>query len=368
MQRFRSASSTGKNWRSITAECLAQLGDVPNDANLGFVYATDPLAGDLGAVVAQLRRNTGIAHWVGTVGMGICADNREIYDQAALTIMLGAFPDDSFQVFPTFDPEVAAAVADPQNPARSHQLAVVHGDPRSHETPELVRRIAEHIPFLVGGLSSSQNEFPQIADELCTGGISGVVFSDQVSVASSLTQGCSPIGGKHQITSCHQNVIETIDDQPALDVFKEEIGEILARDLNRVAGYIFVGLPVAGSDTGDYVVRNLLGIDPNAQSLIIGEWVEPGQNILFCRRDGRSAQQDMIRSLRALKQRLQKPIKGGLYFSCLGRGRYLFGEDSEELRAIHSELGEFPLVGFFANGEIANNQLYGYTGVLTLFL
>jgi small ligand-binding sensory domain FIST len=89
---------------------------------------------------------------------------------------------------------------------------------------------------------------------------------------------------------------------------------------------------------------------------------------MFCRRDGDSAREDMLRMLRDLRKRARTPIKGGVYFSCLGRGRNQFGENSEELKLIRDELGEFPLVGFFANGEISHNRLYGYTGVLALFL
>ncbi|HED16228.1 MAG TPA: histidine kinase, partial [Gammaproteobacteria bacterium] len=103
--------------------------------------------------------------------------------------------------------------------------------------------------------------------------------------------------------------------------------------------------------------------------VVIGDWVEDGQKLLFCRRDGASARTDLREQLIKLKQRIgEQDIRGGLYYSCLGRGRYLFGEESQELKLIHEVLGEFPLCGFFANGEIANNQLYGYTGVLTLFL
>lgn len=73
--------------------------------------------------------------------------------------------------------------------------------------------------------------------------------------------------------------------------------------------------------------------------------------------------------LERLKQRIGgSSIRGGIYVSCLGRGRHQFGEDSEELRLIGDTLGDFPLVGFFANGELYNGRLYGYTGVLTLFL
>ena len=90
--------------------------------------------------------------------------------------------------------------------------------------------------------------------------------------------------------------------------------------------------------------------------------------MMFCRRDGDTAREDMIRMLTDLKKRAGGDIKGGVYYTCLGRGRYQFGEDSEELRLIREHLGDFPLVGFFANGEISHNRLYGYTGVLTLFV
>ena len=89
---------------------------------------------------------------------------------------------------------------------------------------------------------------------------------------------------------------------------------------------------------------------------------------MFCRRDGDSAREDMRRMLRDLSRRAGGNIRGGVYFTCLGRGRYQFGEHSEELQMIREELGDFPLTGFYANGEISHNRLYGYTGVLTLFL
>ena len=127
-------------------------------------------------------------------------------------------------------------------------------------------------------------------------------------------------------------------------------------------------LPIPSSDTGDYLVRNLVGIDPEQNLVAIGDFVEEGTSIMFCKRDGDTARDDMQRMLADLGQRATTPIKGGVYYTCLGRGRYQFGEDSEELKMIRDELGDFPLVGFFANGEISHHRLYGYTGVLTLFV
>jgi small ligand-binding sensory domain FIST len=89
---------------------------------------------------------------------------------------------------------------------------------------------------------------------------------------------------------------------------------------------------------------------------------------MFCRRDHDAAKQDLQRMLGDVKERAGGPAKAAVYYSCVARGPNLFGPDSEELKLVRDELGDIPLVGFFANGEISNNRLYGYTGVLALFL
>ena len=210
----------------------------------------------------------------------------------------------------------------------------------------------------------------QIADNATDGGLSGVMFSsDKVTVQAGLTQGCSPIGDTHQVTAADENMLIELDGRPALDVFKEDIGDVLAHDLQRVGGYIFAALPVTGTDTGDYLVRNLIGIDPESGVVAVGEYVSAGDRIMFCRRDHDSAVTDMQRMLVDIKKRTNNSLlRAGLYFSCCARGPNQFGDDSDELKMITEELGEFPLVGFFANGEISNNRLYGHTGVLTVFL
>jgi small ligand-binding sensory domain FIST len=182
-----------------------------------------------------------------------------------------------------------------------------------------------------------------------------------------LSQGCAPIGPVRTVSEAAGNMIMTIDGRPALEAFCEDIGEELARDLRRVGGRIFVAFPVAGSDTGDYVVRSLTAIDPAQGWLGVGALPEPGQPIMFCRRDQASARQDLERMLGDLRRRSNAPPKAGLYFSCLARGRNLFGTNSEELEQVRRALGDFPLAGFFANGEVSHDRLYGYTGVLVLF-
>src|SRR5205814_10055487 len=145
------------------------------------------------------------------------------------------------------------------------------------------------------------------------------------------------------------------------------IGPDLARDPRGLGGVIFAGLPVQGSDTGDYLVRNLLAIDPRQGWIVLGAEVAPGDPILFCRRDPDSARADLDRMLRQLAGRLQGPPKAGIYVSCIARGAALFGEPGVETAMIREQFGDIPLIGFFGNGEISRDRLYGHAGVLTLF-
>lgn len=360
-----------KHWNSAVAECLQQIGNVPAQANLGFLYVTDIFADLLQDILTRLRTETGVEHWVGTVGIGICAGEREYQQAPAIAVMIGAFPDDSFRMLSFYNRAADNLPASWEDwlSGSASQLAVLHGDPGNSNLPQLLVKLNDELPNaqLVGGLSSSHGRHPQIADQLLEGGLSGVVFNDKAPVATALTQGCSPIAPSHTITGCDGNVINTLDERPALDVFNEDIGEILARDLNRAAGYIFAGLPIAGSDTRDYLVRNVSGVDTQGRRIAIAEMLHPGQQIQFCRRDAETARQDMQTMLDSLKKRLSGTPRAGLYFTCLGRGEALFGEASGELKMIRETLGDFPLIGFQANGEISGQRLYGYTGVLTLF-
>ncbi|MDT8387265.1 MAG: FIST N-terminal domain-containing protein [Thiogranum sp.] len=360
-----------KHWNSAVADCLQQMGDVPAQANLGFLYVTDIFADLLQNILTRLRSETGVEHWVGTVGIGICAGDREYQQAPAIAVMIGAFPDDSFRMLSFYNRAADNLPASWEDwlTGSASQLAVLHGDPGNSNLPQLLVKLHNELPNarLVGGLTSSHGRHPQVADQLLEGGLSGVVFNDKAPVATALTQGCSPIAASHTITGCDGNVIETLDERPALDVFNEDIGEILARDLNRAAGYIFAGLPIAGSDTRDYLVRNVSGVDTQGRRIAIAEMLHPGQQIQFCRRDAETARQDMQSMLDSLKKRLPGTPRAGLYFTCLGRGEALFGEASGELKMIRESLGDFPLIGFQANGEISGQRLYGYTGVLTLF-
>ena len=372
MPQFAAASAAGRDWRDCLTQVMEQL-DAVEGANLGILYLSDLISGDAAAILRGLRDGTGVQDWVGTAGLGVCGGEGEYFDQPAMAVMVAALPREKFTLLPPTTDAGEMGAAGEWLAANSAMLALVHADPRTPEVADLIGDLAAASgSFLAGGLTSSRSEWPLFAGaNLQTGGgVSGVLFSADVEVATGLTQGCQPIGAAHTITKADGNVLIELDERPALDVFKEDLATLpQSSGIFHGSGDVHAALPVLGSDTGDYLVRNLMGIDTDRGMIGIGEMVEVGQSVMFVHRDRDTATADLSRMLADLKRRLGDGApKAGVYVSCLARGPNTFGPDSVEVRTIRRELGDFPLVGFFANGEISNNRLYGYTGVLTLFL
>jgi len=388
--RFHAAAAEGADWTAAVAACAGRLGDV-GGCTLGLLYVTEDLAPHAAGIVTMMRSLTGIHDWIGTVGLGVMAgegrdgEEEEFFDRPAVAAMALRLPPDSFRLFPAVSGDMtplrraAGAWLDRRRPT----LAIIHADPRTMNLPETIALLGDTTgAFVVGGMTSTRGDnFVQFAVPGSTAtmdkgpvsggaegiGVSGVLLGDGAEVATGLTQGCTPIGPVRTITEANENILISIDGRPALEVFKEDIGELLARDLQRVAGYIFAGLGVPGSDTGDYLVRNLVAIDPRKGWIAVAEHVENGQPVRFTRRDKPSAETDLRRMLAGLKRRLPAPPKGALYVSCIARGPNQFGA-GREIAIIREEMGDVPLAGFFASGEISHARLYGYTGVLTVFL
>ncbi len=377
MDAFRVVHAAGADGQSLADACIEALAGAGTQAGLGFLYATDHLSDELPDILERLRAGTGVRDWVGTVGIGVAANAgagggpAEHYDTPAIAVMVAPLPRDAYCLFdPLRDSghSLRGRHADWLE-RRQPAFGVVHADPRNPLTPGLVATLAEETgAYLVGGLTCSRAGFPQVAGRVVEGGVSGVLFSDAVAVLTGLSQGCAPIGPMHTATVVEGHIVKRLDDRPALEVFRAEIGPLLARDLRRVAGTIFVALPVRGADTGDYLVRNLVSIDLAEGSLGIAAEIAPGDRLMFTRRDRPAAEADLRRMLARLAGRTDRPVKGALYHCCVARGPNLFGAEAEETRLITGALGDIPLVGFLANGEVCNNRLYGYTGVLTLFL
>ena len=369
MENFLSISCQHETAEAVITDCLQQLESIPTECNFGFIYATDAMSAEYPDLLQQCKRKTGIKHWLGTLGLGIIAGEKELYDQPAVSIMLAQFDLNELTMLP-----LIKSIGDLDSVQWPHtfftNFGILHGDPHYQHTQHLIEDIQQQVDecFLVGGLTSSRDQQYQVADELFSGGVSGVFFSENIPVLTNLSQGCSPLGVKYTVTRASDNVLFSLDKRPALDVLMQEFNIADVSELKQRAAEVFTGLCIPNSDKSDYTVRNLVEVDLERKLFAINDRISEGDEMIFCERNEETAVKDLQQMLDNISSRLNKKPKGGLYISCLGRGREQFGHNSEEINMIHNTLGDFPLTGFFANGEIHHNKLYGYTGVLTLFI
>jgi small ligand-binding sensory domain FIST len=377
MKQFKYAHSDAENWSSIAKALVDGLisGDdltqEDGESSLGFLYVTDTISDNIESILSYLRQTTGIDDWIGTTGIGICAKGTEYFDRPAAVAMVAQFPEKGFYVFPAILDEIEELSGGAKKWIKNQKspFGIIHGDPNNKNSTNIIKNLGEMTSgFLVGGFTASRGEHPQIAGSITGSGVSGALFAPSVEVATGLTQGCLPVGPTHIVSDCLDNIIFSLNGKNALEIFKDDIGELLSRDLNRASGYIHAAFPIEGSDTGDYIVRNLVGIDTNKGWLAVNEDIQAGDRLMFVRRDPKSAEEDLVQMLKKLKKRIPKEPRGGVYFSCVARGPNMFGEEGRELSIIQKIMGDCPLVGFFGNGEVSNNRVYGYTGVLVLFL
>ncbi len=395
MNRFLVGHATHPDWRAaFTLAALqidaaaAQDAGTSGPPSLGFVYFSDHYAAHAEALLEALRQRWPGTAWVGSVGVGVAAGGVEYFDEAALVLMLAPIPAGRFEVF---------------SGARKLQhidawTALVHADPATPDLAELIVEMSDRTAsgYLFGGLVSSRDRSVHLADGVWQGGLSGVAFTREVALVSRVTQGSQPLGPTRQITACERNVVTALDGQPALACLLADLGLANLDDPQQAMPRLratLVGLTDAhdmalarpGQFGADTRVRHLIGLDPARNAVAVAEMLQPGMKLAFCERDVAAARRDLVRICSEIREEVEtqpeallqgagagpaepaRRIQGALYISCSGRGGPHFGGPSAELKIVQHALGDVPLVGFFAAGEIARHHLYGYTGVLTVF-
>ena len=232
-----------------------------------------------------------------------------------------------------------------------------------------------------GGLASGN--FPEPLTQLYLdgevyedGGVAVAVGGD-VALAGVISQGCTPIGEEWTLTRVEQNLIRHIGNRPAYTVLSETVSKLSPEDQRKAQNNLFIGLVVNEYldefHRGDFLIRNLLGGDPNSGVLAVGALPRMGQTIQFQRRDAAAADEDMNELLdRAKKELAGRPIYGGCLFCCNGRGKGLFGRLSHDAALVQSHFNLPGLSGFFCNGEIGpvgdKNFLHSHTAAPALFV
>ena len=415
MRLFPNAHATHPQWHMAAVLVLAQLRAqmaLPQYASaptLGLLYITDHYADDAAALLDLLRRELPtVTDWAGAVGVGVAGNNVEYFDEPALSLMLCDLPRAHYRVFSGVAP---LAHGDAAGVGFAAHTALVHADGQTPELADLVAEMAGRTSsgYLFGGVVASRGAQVQLAlpaggegDGVLHGGLSGVAFDAQVELVSRVTQGCQPIGAQAVITAAQDNVVLELDGEPALDVLLDTLGVTLQGDAQaalRAVRATLAGLEDAdapqrqrtGHFGADTRVRHIVGLDATRSGVALGDHVEVGMRLAFCQRNVGAARADLMRICAEIREELSPQLEeaqalpaadsaphaepaggrricGALYVSCSGRGGPHFGGPSAELQIVRHALGDVPLAGFFAGGEIVAHRLYGYTGVLTVFV
>lgn len=418
MKLFPYGHATHPQWRMAAGLVLAQLraqmalSDYASSPGLGLLYITDHYASAAKDILEHLSAELPhVTDWSGTVGVGIAANNVEYFDEPALAVMLCGVPAHQYRVFSGIAPLGLGFEA---------HTALVHADANTPDVTELIAEMAGRTDtgYLFGGLASSRTDSVQFAiggngnikghgaaSGVFQGGLSGVAFTQDVALVSRVTQGCQPIAPERTVTQVEGNVLIRLDDEPALQVLLRDLGVSLDEPrgaLEQVRATLAGLRSAAGAPGSDAVrrpgsfgadvrVRHIIGLDPARQGVAIAEQVEVGTRLAFCQRNPVAARADLVRVCAEIREELEpeemaaeaavalaaniaasaphpaRRMAGAIYVSCSGRGGPHFGGPSAEMQIVRHALGDVPLVGFFAGGEIARHHLYGYTGVLTVF-
>jgi len=418
MKLFPFAHATHPQWPMAAGLVLAQLRaqmalpEYAHAPTLALLYITDHYAPHAQDILDHLSAELPeVTDWSGTVGIGIASSNVEYFDEPALAVMLCAVPSHQYRVF-----SGVAPLGTGEGMGFDPHAALIHADATTPDLGELIGEMAARTSsgYLFGGLAASRNEAVQFAiggngnikgqghaGGVFRGGMSGVAFGEGVRIVSRVTQGCQPLGREREVTSAEGNVLLTLDGEPALDVLLEEAAISLERPQAAMSTLrsTLVGLTAPGDDLmaragtfgTDVEVRHIIGLDPGRRGVAVASKVEPGMRMAFCNRNSQAARADLTRICAEIREELEpqemslavasalaapeaqvapspeRRIAGAVYVSCAGRGGPHFGGPSAELQIVRRALGDVPLVGFFAGGEIARHHVYGYTGVLTVF-
>ena len=415
MKLFPYGHATHPQWQMAAALVLAQLrgqmalSGYAANPTLGLLYITDHYADQAQQIQEFLSAELPlISDWSGTVGVGIGATNVEYFDEPALALMLLDLPSDQYRIF---------SGVSPLGMGFEVNTALVHADGSTPDVDELIAELAHRTDagFLFGGLSSSRRASVQFAvaadgtirgqgaaSGVFSGGLSGVAFGPKVGLVSRVTQGCKPLSRSRTVTAAEHNLLLTLDGEPALDVLLADLQVSLERPQQALEAVraTLVGLTTSaegeavrqtGNFGNDVTVRHIVGLDPQRRGVAIADYVQRGSRMAFCQRHAQAARADLVRICAEIREELEgveaplqtvaalpsapmdspaqpeRRIRGAVYVSCLGRTGRHFGGPSAELQLVRKALGDVPLIGFFAAGEIAYDHLYGYTGVLTVF-
>lgn len=343
-------------------------------------YAAGELAG---AIQEQVRPKA----FVGCMGEAIVGTGREVEDDPAVSLWLadfgGAVAVEPFhlQTEPTPDGPALLGWPDGMEEAEPQSSTLlVLGDPYTFDvTDAFFPRVQVFAPGLpvVGGMSSGSPGPGKTLlvhnGEVVTAGAVGALLRGGPRWRTVVSQGCRPVGRPLVVTKGRENLIQEVGGQPPLAYLTDLFQELPPRDRQLLQRALHVGLAMTelkeAFGPGDFLIRNLMGLDQDTGALAITDRVRVGQTIQFHVRDADTADEELTALLRA--DRAKGPAAGALLFTCNGRGTRMFSTADHDAAAVAREVGPVPTAGLFAAGEFGPvggaNFIHGFTASVVLF-
>jgi len=378
---------------AVEASVAARSGLDGEPVSLAVVFASSEFAPAAEAVLDGVYEATTPDVLIGCVADGIVAGDTEIESGPAVSVWTASLPStpEAFHTQLAEGPDIAtlqepgspvlAAPGDRRfigwRPGSSHLLLC---DPFTFPVDVLLRTLAEEVPGarVMGGLASGARSPGQtrlfLNREVVRSGAVGVAFGDDVEVVPLVSQGCRPVGRPMTVTGADRNLVTELAGRSPVERVKEVFEDAPIEDQELMRRGLLVGCVIdehkVEPEVGDFLIRTVVGADPESGAIAMGDLVKVGQTIQFHVRDEASAHQDLQDGLKRLRDRLPEGPAGALLFTCNGRGSNLFSEPDHDAKAVARELDDLPLAGFFAGGEIgpvgSRNFLHGFTASMAV--
>jgi small ligand-binding sensory domain FIST len=371
----------------VLADLRRQLKDQSPD--LCLVFVSSEFRADYEAITARLNTELQPKNILGCSGGGVVGDSREVEHRLALAITAAILPDVKITPFRVSEGSLPNLDVSPKQwqslvgvPPAEQPHFILLADPFSIHSENLIMGLDFAYPksVKVGGLASGGKEAGDNAlflNKICyrTGAI-GVALSGNIALDTLVAQGCRPIGRPMRVTKCDRNILMELDGQTPLAVLRRLFTTLDARDQQLLQHALFLGLVMDPMKThfsqGDFLVRNIVGLDTTKGIMAVGALLRPGQLVQFHLRDAQTSIEDLEQILTSYRSKSTRDqVSGALLFSCLGRGEFLFGRRNHDTGLFQARLGAIPVGGFFCNGEIGpvagTTYLHGYTSCFALF-
>lgn len=380
---FTSRLSVSMDPQRIAADLVQ---DDTSSYDLGFLFISNLSKTATAEVGALLKSKLNLKNLIGCTCAGIISTSSEIEYQPGTTLILGKFPDVKIKPFSLNQTAMNEIQSNEDwykffgiDPTEQPKF-IVFPDPFMLDMDYFLQSIntAYKNSPVVGGLSSLASKAGGntliLDDEHFTEGMVGVVLTGNVNIDTVVSQGCRPVGDTYIITKAQDNIIFELAGQPFYKVLEGVMLNGTDRDRELAQEAIFVGIAMNEYKDkfkrGDFLVRGVIGLDPENGAGAVAEYVQAGQTIQFHLRDAATATEDLNALLETEHKNLPKP-KGALVFSCNGRGMNLFSEKNHDIDIIQKRVGPVPAAGFFCAGEIGpvggSNFLHGFTNSIALF-